>query len=67
MHMQDNLEFIDMMYGGFGQFTQYELWSILLYQNELGINTLKIKKLSNGNFICIVDKNTSKEYLKQKA
>lgn len=22
MHMQDNLEFIDMMCGGFGQFTQ---------------------------------------------
>lgn len=67
MHMQDNLEFIDMMCGGFGQFTQYELWTILLHQHELCINTLKIQKLSNGNFICLVDENTSKAYLKKEA
>ena len=65
MHMQNNSEFIDMMSGGFGQFTQYELWYILLYQHEFHINNLKIQKLSDGKFICLVDKKTVENYLRE--
>ena len=62
MHMKNNQEFIDMMRGYFGKFTKYELWSILINQNELGINTISIQKMNCGDFICKVDKETVLAY-----
>ena len=62
MYMENNQEFISMMRGAFGTFTAYELWQILLCQNELGINTISIQKMSCGKFICKVDKKTVSEY-----
>lgn len=52
-----------MMMGDFGNFTQQELWQILLYQNELGINTLMIQQMADGAFICRVDIQTVNRYL----
>lgn len=62
MCMENNKEFIDMMRGAFGTFTTHELWQILLHQNELGINTISIQKMSCGKFICKVDEKTVSEY-----
>ena len=58
MYMKDNPKYIRMMMGDFGNFTQHELWQILLHQNELGINTLMIQQ-----FICRVDNLTVNRYL----
>ena len=52
-----------MMMGDFGNFTQQELWQILLNQNELGINTLMIQQWADGAFICRVDNQTVNRYL----
>ena len=51
------------MKGDFGNFTQQELWQILLHQNELGINTLKVQQMINGAFICRVDNLSVNRYL----
>ena len=62
MYMRNNQEFIDMMRGYFGKFTQNQLWQILLHQNEFGINTISIQKMNCGEFICKVDKETVLAY-----
>ena len=51
MYMERNKKFIEMMNGGFGEFTQYELWTILTNQHELNINTIITQKLDNGKFV----------------
>ena len=63
MYMKDNPKYIRMMMGDFGNFTQHELWQILLHQNELGINTLMIQQMIDGAFICRVDNLTINRYL----
>lgn len=63
MYIKDNPKYIRMMMGDFGNFTQQELWQILLHQNELGINTLMIQQWTDGAFICRVDNLTVKHYL----
>ena len=65
MYMKNNKEFQLMMRGGLGQFTQYELWTILTHQSELGINTLMIQKDSSGQFLCKVDELTVIYYKKE--
>ena len=61
--MKNNPKYIRMMMGDFGNFTQQELWQILLHQNELGINTLMIQQMMDGAFICRVDNQTVNHYL----
>lgn len=61
--MKDNPKYIRMMMGDFGNFTQHELWQILLHQNELGINTLMIQQMTDSAFICRVDNLTINRYL----
>ena len=61
--MKNNPKYIRMMMGDFGSFTQYELWQILLHQNELGINTLMVQQKFDGTFICRVDDLTVNQYL----
>ena len=63
MYMKDNPKYIRMMKGDFGNFTQQELWQILLHQNELGINTLKVQRMIDGAFICRVDNLSVNRYL----
>lgn len=63
MYMKNNPKYVRMMMGDFGNFTQQELWQILLYQNELGINTLMIQQMADGAFICRVDIQTVNRYL----
>ena len=63
MYMKNNPKYIRMMMGDFGNFTQQELWQILLHQNELGINTLMIQQMMDGAFICRVDNQTVNHYL----
>ena len=65
MYIKNNKTFIDMMRGGTVTFTQYELWTILTHQNELGINTLHIQKTSDGHFVCCVDVLTRDAYYKE--
>jgi hypothetical protein len=60
--MKDNKNYIKMMSGEFAEFNQYEIWSILLHQHELGINTLKVQKTIEGKFVCCVDELSSKTY-----
>ena len=62
MYMKDNIEFQFMMRGGVGFFSQYEMWTILSHQNELGINTISIQKDYTGKFVCMVDKLTIERY-----
>ena len=62
MYMRNNQEFIDMMRGYYGKFTQQQLWQILLHQNELGINTISIQKMNSSDFICKVDEETVLAY-----
>ena len=64
--MKNNSKYIRMMMGDFGNFTQQELWQILLHQNELGINTLMIQQMTDGAFICRVDNQTVNRYLWEK-
>lgn len=65
MYIKHNEQFKLMMRGGLGQFTQYEVWTILTYQDELGINTLMIQKDPYGQFLCKVDKPTVEAYKKK--
>ena len=65
MLMKYNEQFKLMMRGGLGQFTQYELWTILTHQDELGINTLMVQKDPYGQFLCKVDKITVEAYKKK--
>jgi hypothetical protein len=60
--MKNNKEFQFMMRGGVGFFSQYEMWTILSHQNELGINTISIQKDYTGKFVCMVDKPTIERY-----
>lgn len=62
MYMEQNKNFIEMMNGGFGEFTQHELWTILTNLNELNINTIKVQKTVEDKFICIVDRLTIERY-----
>ena len=62
MYMKNNPKYIRMMMGDFGNFTQQELWQILLCQNELGINTLMVQQMTDGAFICRVDNLTVNRY-----
>ena len=62
MYMKNNPKYVRMMMGDFGNFTQQELWQILLHQNELGINTLMIQQMADGTFICRVDNQTISRY-----
>ena len=62
MYMKNNREFQLMMRGGGVFFSQYEIWTILSHQNELGINTISIQKDYTGKFVCIVDKLTIERY-----
>ena len=64
--MKNNPKYIRMMMGDFGNFTQQELWQILLNQNELGINTLMIQQMTDGAFICRVDNQTINRYFWEK-
>jgi hypothetical protein len=60
--MENNKEFIEMMNGGFGEFSAYEVWFILMNLNQLGINTLYTQQNLDGSFYCTVDKFTVKRY-----
>ena len=62
MYMKNIREFQLMMQGGVGFFSQYEVWTILSHQNELGINTISIQKDYTGKFVCVVDKPTIERY-----
>ena len=62
MHMKDNKEFIEMMTGGFGEFSAYEVWFILTNLNNLGINTLRAQQNLDGTFYCSVDAATVLAY-----
>lgn len=62
MYMKHSKLFHSLMMGNIVTFTQYELWSILTHQNELGINTIAIQKSNNGDFVCFVDNNTINRY-----
>ena len=62
MYMKNNENFKLMMQGDFGFFSQYEVWTILSHQNELGINTISIQKDYTGKFVCMVDKPTIERY-----
>lgn len=66
MCIKNNKEFEEMMLGGFGIFTQQELWQVLLNFNELGINTLNVQKHIDGKFIATVDNLTIYAYRKEK-
>jgi hypothetical protein len=63
--MKQNEQFKLMMRGGLGQFTQYELWTVLSCQDELGINTLMVQKDHYGQFLCKVDELTVMSYKKE--
>lgn len=62
MYMKNNENFKLMMQGDIGFFSQYEVWTILSHQNELGINTISIQKDYTGKFVCMVDKPTIERY-----
>ena len=64
MHMKDNKNFIEMMEGGFGEFSPYEVWFILTNLNNLGINTLHTQQSIDGTFYCSVDEATVRAYRK---
>ena len=66
MHMKNNKEFIEMMSGGFGEFSEYEVWFIMTNLNQLGINTLYTQQNLDGSFYCMVDKATVKTYMANK-
>ena len=51
-----------MMNGGFGEFNQYELWTIISNQNDLHINVLKTQQTIDKTYICKVDDITAKTY-----
>lgn len=62
MYIEHNPEFMEMMNGGFGEFNQYELWTIILNQNDLHINVLKIQQTIDKTYICKVDDITVNAY-----
>lgn len=55
-----------MMEGGYGRFSQYELWHIMSNLNELHINTIYTQQLVDGSFVCTVDEPTVRVYLEEK-
>lgn len=62
MYIEHNPEFIEMMNGGFGEFNQYELWTIISNQNDLHINVLKTQQAIDKTYICKVDDITARTY-----
>lgn len=60
--MKNNKEFIEMMEGGFGEFSAYEVWFILMNLNNLEINTLNVQQNFDGSFYCKVDEATVRYY-----
>lgn len=62
MYIECNPEFIEMMNGGFGEFSQYELWTIISNQNDLHINVLKTQQTIDKTYICKVDDITARTY-----
>jgi hypothetical protein len=62
--MKNNKEFIEMMSGGFGEFTAYEIWVIMTNMSELGINTFSIQQNFDGSYYGKVDEKTVVEYRK---
>ena len=62
MFMKDNKEFVEMMSGGFGEFSAYEVWFILTNLNNFGINTLLAQQNLDGSFYCTVDELTVRAY-----
>ena len=62
MYMKHSKLFHSLMMGNVVAFTKYELWNILIHQNELGINTIAIQQTSNGDYVCFVDNNTINKY-----
>ena len=62
MYIERNPEFIKMMNGGFGEFNQYELWTIISNQNDLHINVLKTQQTIDKTYICKVDDITARTY-----
>ena len=64
--MENNKEFIEMMEGGFGEFSAYEIWFILTNLNNLRINTLRAQQNFDGTFYCSVDEATVRAYKENK-
>lgn len=62
MYMKNNKEFIDMMNGGYGRFSLYEMWAIITNLNKFHINTFYIQQFIDGTFICAVDRPTVDYY-----
>ena len=62
MYIEHNPEFVKMMNGGFGEFNQYELWTIISNQNDLHINVLKTQQTIDKTYICKVDDITARTY-----
>ena len=62
MYIERNPEFIEMMNGGFGEFNQYELWTIISNQKDLHINVLKTQQTIDKTYICKVDDITARTY-----
>ena len=63
MHIENNKECIEMMEGGFGEFSAYEVWFIITNMNQLGINTLHTQQNFDGSYYCTVDERTVKAYV----
>ena len=63
MSFADNFQCI--MRGGTVCIDKYSLLFILELQNELNINTLKIQKHRDGQYICKVDELTSKVFIEK--
>ena len=63
MSFADNFQCI--MRGGTVCIYKCSLLFILEFQNELNINTLKIQKHHDGQYICKVDELTSKAFIEK--
>ena len=60
MYMKRSEKLAKLLSGEIVKFTQHEVWNILSYLEEYGINMIKIQKTINGEFFCKVDDNTVK-------
>lgn len=63
MSFTDNFQYI--IRGSTVCIDKYSLLFILEFQNELDINTLKIQKHRDGQYICKVDELTSKAFIEK--
>lgn len=66
MYMKHSKTFQAMMEGKVVVFSKYELWNILSYQNELGINTLMVQQSIDGDFYCCIDNISVKNYMENR-